>query len=149
MFTDSYFPRSFQQYRPRSHKVFGIICSTDEKKYLLVQGKRSGKWSFPKGHMEGRETALECALRELWEETGILLNDRVYRGTVKLSKNKDAKNSEYFVYNVDTERTISIQDPNEIIGAGWFSIEEIRNMYCNIDVTNFHMRDGNFTVLAA
>ena len=91
MLLRSDFPRSFQQYRPRSHKVFGIICSTEEKKYLLVRGRRANKWSFPKGHMEGRETALECAHRELWEETGIRLEGRIYSGTIKLSKKYVAK----------------------------------------------------------
>ena len=143
MILTSQFPKSFQQYRPRSHKVFGIICYTrTEKKYLLVRGKRVGKWSFPKGHMEGRESALECALRELWEETGITLERRIHHGTIKLSKNSDGKNSEYFVYSVDCEMPITINDSNEIIDAGWFSIEEIKTMYCNIDVTNFHMRNG-------
>ena len=142
MLLRSDFPRSFQQYRPRSHKVFGIICSTEEKKYLLVRGRRANKWSFPKGHMEGRETALECAHRELWEETGIRLEGRIYSGTIKLSKNSDGKNSEYFVYTVAKEIPAIINDDNEIIDVGWFSIEEMRTMYCNIDVTSFRMRDG-------
>ena len=92
--------------------------------------------------MEGRESALECALRELWEETGIRLDGRIYSGTIKLSRNIDGKNSEYFVYSIEKEIPVVIQDDNEIIDVGWFSIEEMRRMYCNLDVTNFHIRDG-------
>ena len=138
----SYFPRSFQQYRPRSHKVFGVICETYDKKYLLVRGKRSGKWSFPKGHMEGKESALECALRELFEETGVRLNDRTYSGTIKLSRNSEGKNSEYFIFRIEQKIQASVNDSNEIVEVGWFSVDEMRRMYCNIDVTSFHMRDG-------
>ena len=146
MLKDSNFPQSFQQYRPRWHKVFGIICSTKDEKYLLVQGMRTGKWSFPKGHMEGKESALECALRELWEETGVRLSDRIYHGTLKLSRNKQIKNSEYFVYTVDEAIPVSIQDSKEIMNAGWFTIEQMRTMHCNMDVTHFRMRDGKYSM---
>ena len=29
------------------------------------------RWDLPKGHVDPGETEMECALRELWEETGI------------------------------------------------------------------------------
>ena len=39
-------------------------------KYLLLFQKRSGTWSFPKGHMEMCETELQTAKREVFEEIG-------------------------------------------------------------------------------
>lgn len=41
-----------------------------EIRYILVQ-QRSGRYCFPKGHVEGNETELQTALREIWEETGL------------------------------------------------------------------------------
>lgn len=38
--------------------------------YLLLFQKRSGTWSFPKGHMEMCETEIQTAKREVFEETG-------------------------------------------------------------------------------
>ena len=38
--------------------------------YVVVQ-EQSGAYSFPKGHMEGNETELETAQREIFEETGV------------------------------------------------------------------------------
>lgn len=38
--------------------------------FVLVQEK-SGAYSFPKGHMEGNETEMETARREIFEETGL------------------------------------------------------------------------------
>lgn len=39
-------------------------------RYVLVQ-QRSGKYCFPKGHVEAGETEHQTALREIWEETGL------------------------------------------------------------------------------
>jgi 8-oxo-dGTP pyrophosphatase MutT (NUDIX family) len=137
------FPTSFRHYRPRAHKVFGVICSTPDYKYLLVRGRTGGKWSFPKGHMEGSETALECALRELREETGIRLNtESMSYTTTKLSRNRDGNNSEYFICSVDTELPLSIEDNDEISEGGWYSLSEIQHMNGNIDVTNFGIQNG-------
>ena len=65
------FPRAFRHYRPRSQKVFGVIIVSSSKRSLIVQGRTSGIWSFPKGHITGSETSQECAMRETLEETGI------------------------------------------------------------------------------
>jgi 8-oxo-dGTP pyrophosphatase MutT (NUDIX family) len=41
--------------------------------FLLMQ-KNPRRYDLPKGHIEPGETELECALRELYEETGITGN---------------------------------------------------------------------------
>lgn len=38
--------------------------------FVIVQ-ERPGSYSFPKGHMEGDETEIETARREIFEETGL------------------------------------------------------------------------------
>lgn len=49
--------------------VYSIQDNT--KKLLLIKHKQGGHWSFPKGHVEGSETELQTALREVKEETGL------------------------------------------------------------------------------
>jgi len=54
-------------------KSCGVILFTKKngiKEYVLVM-ENSGNYSFPKGHIEKNETELECALREVYEETGV------------------------------------------------------------------------------
>ena len=140
--TERRFPNSFRHYRPRTHKVFGIICSTKDDKYLLVCGKSSGKWSFPKGHMKGGETALECARRECYEETGLTLTEEIGYTTMKLSRNRDGNNAEYFRHYVDTELPLNIVDKNEIGSGGWFTLPEMQRLEGNIDVMNFATQNG-------
>lgn len=43
--------------------------------FLLL--KHPSRWDLPKGHVDPGETNMECALRELYEETGIEQNDLI------------------------------------------------------------------------
>lgn len=49
-----------------------IVYTKRDSEYLfvLVQ-EQGGAYSFPKGHMEGSETEIETARREIFEETGL------------------------------------------------------------------------------
>ena len=51
-----------------------IVYKLDDEgqKYLLLHQTKSGTWSFPKGRMEAGEDELQTALRELYEETGLV-----------------------------------------------------------------------------
>lgn len=45
-----------------------------KREYLLILNKKGnalGHWGFPKGHVEGNETEVQTARREILEETGI------------------------------------------------------------------------------
>lgn len=42
-------------------------------KYVIIQSKE-GFFGFPKGHVEGDETEQDTALREIWEETGLIVD---------------------------------------------------------------------------
>lgn len=125
------FPKAFQHYKPRSQKVYGVICITNESRILLVRGRDTGIWSFPKGHITGNELPKDCALRELREETGIQLSDLNCIGSKKLYA------GEYFIYEIQNEIDIHIQDKKEISEAGWFTMEEFRRFHCNVDIMNF------------
>lgn len=41
---------------------------------LLLRHRHGGHWSFPKGHVEGDETEIQTALREIREETGLTVS---------------------------------------------------------------------------
>jgi 8-oxo-dGTP pyrophosphatase MutT (NUDIX family) len=131
------FPTAFSQYRPRSQKVYGIICVSTENRILLVRGRTSGIWSLPKGHLKGNELPHECALRELYEETGICLDRSDYRAAKKLYA------GEYFIYSIDDEMTPTVRDTREISEAGWFSIQELKRFHCNVDIVNMVSRLQN------
>ena len=56
----------------------------DRLMLLLLRHRHGGHWSFPKGHVEGEETEIETALREIREETGLSVSRREgFRHTVE------------------------------------------------------------------
>lgn len=112
-----------------------ILFDTDCKKYLLVHGKKSQKWGFPKGHMEEGETEEQTALREFCEETGIRL-EKPFERKIRY------RNNIYFTVSVpsaESSHKIMIQDKNEIEMAKWFSQEDI--MRLKIENCNFGLKN--------
>ena len=130
---DNTFPKAFHCYKPFSALVFGSICMTPDNKVLLVKGRQSNKWSFPKGHKESGETYIDCCTRETMEETGVDLSNRVPVAYQRLSA------GEYYFYEMEEVLPV-IQDCNEISEARWVSISEMRSLNCNVDVNAFLSR---------
>lgn len=50
-----------------------VLREVPQREFLLLRHPK--RWDLPKGHLDQGETDLECALRELWEETGISEDD--------------------------------------------------------------------------
>lgn len=63
----------FDDINENKYKRAGLIL-VNKGKFIIVYGKNSKKWSFPKGQrIDEHELSLKCALREFEEETGIFL----------------------------------------------------------------------------
>jgi len=52
---------------------FLLLRQEPERSFLLM--RHPARWDLPKGHVEEGESELECAYRELYEETGIAADD--------------------------------------------------------------------------
>ena len=77
-----------QQVKSCGFILFQGDRSSPHKSFLLL--KHQDRYDLPKGHIEAGETDLECALREMNEETGIPIRavrvepDFEYRSTYQL-----------------------------------------------------------------
>ena len=103
------------------HKGAGaIIYHRNLGKVLLVKGTQ-GIYSFPKGHYEGRETAEECAIREVYEETGMNLNLHTLLHCPKTT----VFNYVYFFVSLDgPEPLLCVHDTREVDKVVWYDIND-------------------------
>jgi len=133
----------------------GIILKYLDK-YLIVQGPsingKPGIWSIPKGHPNASKEVLEiqgpykwytktedseynecaqcCAIRELFEETGIKITEKdiVYGPYLR----------RYFTVELGELKDVVIQK-DEVINYKWVDINELKELYeyCNSDLKRF------------
>ena len=119
---------------PRARVYGGILHTIHEDptqvRYLLVQGRYSGKWSFPKGHSYEREEPLTCAKREIAEETGqdILPEPVEY---IRIGYGN------YYVFLFQSTFIPLPRDTGEIMAAEWLTLSEMSLISLNVDVSRF------------
>ena len=66
----------FLAYKTRVPVRGAIMLNDDMTHAVLVKGwKKGAKWSFPRGKINKEESDLDCAVREVWEETGYDLRE--------------------------------------------------------------------------
>ena len=117
-----------------AHKTYGaiILAPTEDGqiKYALVQGRYTGKWSFPKGHANEGEAPLACTLRELAEETGLeTLPEPIEYIQVGYGN--------YHVFHLDHQPFLTPRDTNEIMDTKWVTLDEMRVLPLNADASMF------------
>ena len=95
---------------------------------LLIKHINSGHWSFPKGHVEGNETEVETAIREIKEETAIeVMIDPTVRETVSYYPKRDTqKTVVYFIGNAKNYDYIPQEE--EISEIRWVDIGYASNI---------------------
>ena len=96
--------------------------------YALVQGRYTGKWSFPKGHSNEGELPIVCALREVAEETGI---DELPEPIEYLQVGY----GNYYIFTLPDIIPLIPRDMNEIMDTKWVTLEEMERMPLNADAS--------------
>lgn len=77
----STYEKEIIKYQPVTGSFAVIKC---EGKYLLCYNVWRKQWELPAGHREADETPKECAIRELYEETGQIVSDLEFNGLLKV-----------------------------------------------------------------
>lgn len=125
-------------------KAAGGLVFTDAKEILLIF--RKGKWDLPKGKQDEGETLMECAVREVKEETGI--KDIQIGQQLSISyhtyyekKNHILKESHWFL--METKKAVPLvpQAEEDIEKCLWIPLQDVSNYTSNmhasiVDVVN-------------
>ena len=130
--------------RPQLGKteVYGaIIRCTTTNRFCLVQGRRTGKWSFPKGHRNTLSTdplvmedPFACVIREVGEEIGIdNLPMPIRECPIRVGY--------YYLFEVNYELELNPRDLDEIGTAGWFTLEQMKDLNLNIDANVYRSQN--------
>ena len=112
-----------------SIRVCGGGIIEKDGKYLLVQEQKEvckGKWNIPSGGLEGNESVMDTAKREIFEESGckveltgvIDIINGIYEGVNVLA----------FVFDTKIIEDNIVANGKEISNVKWFTFDEIKKM---------------------
>ncbi len=116
-------------------KVYGAImrykdANTEELYYALVQGRYTGKWSFPKGHSNKGEEPYDCVIREIFEETGVC-------NLPNPTSDQRIGFGHYYIFDVEVKYNLQPQDKKEVMDQKWVTLNDMNNMQLNVDASYF------------
>jgi ADP-ribose pyrophosphatase YjhB (NUDIX family) len=100
-------------------KAGSFIFDASTNKMLLVQS-RGHMWGPPKGSMKFGEEPLDCALREIKEETGLELCENCFCGSTII------KTKALYYFTNMKEQPLYPQEhvkDNDANGIGWFNVD--------------------------
>jgi 8-oxo-dGTP pyrophosphatase MutT (NUDIX family) len=100
-------------------KAGAIILDKSRQFILLIKGNYANKWNVPKGTSDDNESIRNTAIREIKEETGVVVSISKYEIPVKIYK--------VFLYVTIVNINCKIRplDTHEIQDAKWFRISEL------------------------
>ncbi len=135
--------------KPSQIKRGGIIFlnksnNFNDSKFLVVRGKESGIWSFPKGRIDDNEDEEICAIREVYEETGIKISSLKDKERIRIGRNT------YFIFyvsDINEYNEFNITDTYEVDVVEWKSFSDLKNMTCNKDIrsiTTYPQKQFNY-----
>ncbi len=74
--------------------VFTNMCMITDGEKVLVQDRKDPNWpgiTFPGGHVEKNESFVASVIREVYEETGLMIENPTLCGTKQFQDKQDAR----------------------------------------------------------
>ncbi|KAH8725851.1 Dcp2, box A domain-containing protein, partial [Phaeosphaeriaceae sp. PMI808] len=121
----------FLAYKTRVPVRGAIMLNQDMTAAVLVKGwKKGAKWSFPRGKINKEESDLNCAVREVWEETGydlrapnlVLPEEQMKSITVTM---REQSMMLYVFRGVPVDTEFEPQTRKEISKVDWYKLTDL------------------------
>jgi len=113
-------------------RVVGCIIKHDSRMLMLFRSETEtdpSLWGIPAGKVEEGETDLEAIIREVFEETGIQLEENQVEHLEELPIEYPNMTVVFPIFKVhlDEEAAVTLE-PREHIDFGWISPDEVLKM---------------------
>jgi 8-oxo-dGTP pyrophosphatase MutT (NUDIX family) len=107
----------------KKEKSCGAVIFNDKNQVLIIKHNK-GHWSFPKGHVEGNETEVVTALREVKEETNldVIIDDSI-RVVITYLVSEDIEKDVVYFKGINPKGEIKLQE-EEVCDYKWLCYEE-------------------------
>jgi len=108
--------------------IFRINCGIPE--FLLINPRKGdGKeWGFPKGHAEEGESVEETAVREVYEETGIVPK-LLYELPPVFTKNPNEHKTVHFWLSTQANPVAPQMQKEEVREIRWFKVTNLPRIH--------------------
>lgn len=110
------------------------ILVHDQTSQLLIlrrsrsDQRRPGQWDLPGGHVDPEETTEAAAVRELQEETGIVIDQKQLRHILTKSKIWGEQNVTWLFYSVTVDQATILQLSTEHDTYRWVNTSHAADM---------------------
>lgn len=118
-------------YPPVAGSFTVIKC---EGKYLMCYNVWREQWELPAGSREDGETPKECAIRELYEETGQMVSDLKFIGLLKSKKIINRKIKYNPVYLGEMEELQPFKENKETSKIMLWDLKEEIGLIDSVDI---------------
>lgn len=108
-----------------------VFTKEEEPKVLLIQRGNEpykGCWAFPGGFMNMEETAEECAVRELKEETGLTVNQIQQIGAYSKVDRDPRGRTVSIAYLAIVDAPTAVAGMDDAAKAAWFPLASLPDL---------------------
>ncbi|KAI1007674.1 hypothetical protein K3495_g555 [Podosphaera aphanis] len=122
---------AFLSYKKRVPVRGAILLNRDMDKVVLVKGwKKGANWSFPRGKINKDEDDLDCAVREVYEETGFDLGEAGFvpadRRVKSIDLNMHEQQIRLFVFrDIPLDTHFEPRTRKEISAIDWWRLSDL------------------------
>lgn len=102
----------------------GILLYDENTNNILLIQSKGNLWGIPKGTMEKNETYIDCAIREVLEETGLNLKGFSLENNVVIDTSVY-----YLVYHEKCDVDVqTVNKDNDVNSIGWVNLDCLKGL---------------------
>lgn len=109
----------------------GIIIQ--DGKILMTYARKVDFWMIPGGGLESEESLEQCCVRELAEETGLIVVPQYCQVTIDEFYEEWLYRSHYFICDIvdKTQRRLTLEETEAVLDSCWIPVTDALNIFAD------------------